>query len=381
MKKRKFNLSGVVAIILAILVLVVLIPINVIFGYYDKSFDMTPSSMYTLDDTTKDLISENKHKEIQIYATFTLKELRDYPSYLPLYHTLNELKEYDNVKLTEVIPDEDPALINELDPDNALNIGTGDIIIKHGDLMKKIDAASIFPYDDNGVSAYAGEELIAGAVKIVTSGSLPKIYFLTGHGEKSINDEYAKFGEYLRTTNNYEAAELNLAEVDAVPEDTAIIFIAGPQTDISNDEAEKLRAFAEKGGAMSFFMAPVEDEIRFKNIESILAEYEIEMLYNVVEETNPNNLLADTTALEMTSGEEQLSDAEQNPRVFAIEYTPATDSYTEDLTSGILEMVSEGDIGGISNTRSFVSITTNSQFIEKSPIIQTRLNTDTTGMS
>ncbi|MCC8135310.1 MAG: GldG family protein [Ruminococcus sp.] len=383
MKKRKFNFSGVVAIVLAILVLVVLVPINVIFNYYDKYYDMTPSSMYTLSDTTVNLVNENSDKDVIIYTTFHVKELRDYSSYLPLYHTLTQLEEYDNVEIIEVIPDEDPTIINELDPNDNLSITTGDIIVSCDDLIKKVDASAIFPYDDNDISTYAGEELLAGAIQIVTSGSLPKIYFLTGHGEKSIDDEYSEYAEYLKTTNNYEAVELNLSEVDAVPEDTAIIFIAGPQTDLTDDETEKLREYAADGGAMAFFLAPVEDEIIFDNIEDLLEDYEIEMYYNVLEETNPNNLICELTSLDIYNGEDQSDSANsQNPRVFQIEYTAAdSDSFTEDLTSGVLEMVSEGDVGGISNTRSFGSTGDDSMYIEKSPIIQTLLNTDSTGLS
>ena len=380
MKKRKFNLSGLVAFVLAVLVLLVLIPVNIIANYYNKDYDMTPSSMYTLNSITKDLVKQNKDKDIVIYTAFTLKEIQDYTPYLPLYHTLAELKDYDNITIKEFVPDEEPDLVEQLDPNNALSISLGDIIVKHGDIIKKIEAASIFPYDENDVSAYAGEELIAGAIKIVTSGSLPKIYFLTGHGEKSISNEYYEYAEYLKLTNNYEAAELDLTSVDSVPDDTAIIFLAGPQTDITDDEKAKLPEYAEEGGAMSFFLPPVEEKVRFENIEDVLAESEIEMHYNILEETNPTNILSSASAMEMMSGDEGIDD-NSDPRVFAVDYTPATDSFTEDLTTGILEMVADGDIGGISNTRSFTGLDSNNAFIEKSPIIQNRLNTDSTGLS
>ena len=43
MKDKKFNLTGAIAIAIAVLVLIVFVPINLIVGYYDKVFDMTPS--------------------------------------------------------------------------------------------------------------------------------------------------------------------------------------------------------------------------------------------------------------------------------------------------------------------------------------------------
>ena len=40
MKKRKFNLSGPIAIVIALLILAIFVPINLIVSYYDKVYDM-----------------------------------------------------------------------------------------------------------------------------------------------------------------------------------------------------------------------------------------------------------------------------------------------------------------------------------------------------
>lgn len=383
MKKKKFNLSGVAALIIALLVLLIVVPVNIIAGIYDKNIDMTPSSKYTLNKTTTQVIEENQDKEVEIYTTFIVRDLITEPSFLPLYHTLTELEEYDNVKIIEVIPDENPKLISELDPSGNLSIAAGDIIVKHGEIIKQIKATAIFPYDADGYPTYAGEELLAGAIKIVTNGTLPKIYFLTGHGEKSFDKEYEQYSKFLKTTNNYEAAELDLSSVDAVPEDTAIIFLAGPKTDISKDELEKLRTFSQSGGSISVFMPPEDSDVIFDNVEELLADFEIQMLYNVVEETNPNNRVSELTPMDIMNGEDPSNtDTQNNPRVFAIDFTPTSeDSFTVDLTSGMNQMVSDGDLAGISNTRSFIGIGSGSAYIEKSPVIQTKLNTDTTGAS
>lgn len=357
MKKRKFNLSGIAAFVIALLVLIAVVPINIIMNYYDKNFDMTPSSIYSLSSTTTDLVEENMDKDIEIYFMYSLNELRDVPGLLPLYHTLTQLDKYDNITLKEVIPDENPELVASLDTTGTLSISDCDVIVKCGDTIKKVDAEAIFPYDSDGITTYAGEELITGAIKIVTNGTLPKIYFLTGHGEKTINDNYASYAEILRTTNNYEADELDLSKEAAVPEDAAILFIAGPQTDITDDEKDKIMSYASQGGALAFFMAPVDNDVIFTNIEDILAEYEIEMQYNIVEETNPDYLLNNAAG-------------EQDPHIFRVEYPATSDSFTVDLTTEINSLISsEGIIGGISNTRTFTGINTNSQFIEKSSIV------------
>ena len=181
MKKKKFNLSGVAAAVIAILVLVVFVPVNIIFNYYDKVFDMTPSGRYTLNKKTVQLLDETSDKQIEIYYLSLLKYFQDAPEYLSLYHTLTQLDERDNITLTCFEPDENPALAKQLDPDDILGISAGDIFVKCGDVIKKIDHNKIFQKSD-GVLEYAGEELIVAAIETCTSGSLPTVYFLTGHG-------------------------------------------------------------------------------------------------------------------------------------------------------------------------------------------------------
>ena len=70
MQKKKFNLSGIFAIILAILILLIAIPINLIFTYSDKVFDMTPAGKYTLNQKTVQLLNETSDKQIEIYYLY-----------------------------------------------------------------------------------------------------------------------------------------------------------------------------------------------------------------------------------------------------------------------------------------------------------------------
>lgn len=356
-KQRKFNFSGIAAAVLSVLVLVIFIPVNIIFNYYDKEFDMTPKSLYTLSSTTTDLLEKNKDKTIEIYFMCSMADIRDFPENLPLYNTLAQLEKYDNIQFHDFYPDEKPDVVESLNPSGALYISTGDIIVKCGDIIKKIDVRKIFPSNsETGVTEYAGEELLAGAIQIVTGGSLPTIYFLAGHGEKSIDNCYYDYAEVLKS-DNYDVANLDLSETDSVPDNAAILVLAAPQSDLSDKEKDIIMNYSENGGAMAFFLPPVEKNIRFKNIEDILAEFELGMDYNKVRETDEDLMMYNR-------------DFEKDPYVFCITYTPTTDSFTVDLTTEINQLVEEGTVGGISNTRSLYKITGNeSPFIEKSSII------------
>ena len=77
MEKKKFDFSGAFAIVLAILILLIFIPINMIFSYRDKVFDMTPSGQYTLNPITQKLLDETSDKHIDVYFLSHLNDLQE----------------------------------------------------------------------------------------------------------------------------------------------------------------------------------------------------------------------------------------------------------------------------------------------------------------
>ena len=94
-------------------------------------------------------------------------------------------------------------------------------------------------------------------------------------------------------------------------------------------------------------LPPCETNGRFKNIEFILRKFGIEMDYNIVAESNPINQLENNEGV-------------QDPRYFRVEYTPATDEFTEDLTTDVNYAITNGIyIPGISNARSMTQLPDN----------------------
>lgn len=366
MQKKKFNFSGIFAIILSILILLIAVPINLIFTYTDKVYDMTPNGKYTLNEKTVDFLDSVSDKKIEIYYLYdySLSSFQSAPEFLPLYHTLEELDKRDNIELISFNPNEEADRAQALDPTGILGISEADIFVKCGDVIKKIDHERIFQTTSDGVFQYAGEELISSAIKVCTSGSLPTIYFLTGHGEESINDTYSTYADTLKA-NNYDVQELNLDKNGAVPENTAIIYIAGLTQDITDNEFKMLSAYADRGGSLAIFASPCETKGRFKNLDMLLEKFELGMDYNYVTETNSVNQLQNT-------------EAKQSDNYFRVQYTPATEDFTQDLTTDINILIEQGTyIAGISNTRSVYEYAMETSYIEKSPIVQNIMDATT----
>lgn len=375
MKKKKFNLSGAFALLLALLVLLIFVPVNVIAGLFDKGYDMTPAKKYTLNQKTLDLLDENSDKQIDIYYLSLLKFFKDEQAaeFLPLYHTLTQLEEHDNVKLTCFRPNANPALAQELDPEGFLGTYEGDVFVKCNGIIKKVSKDKIFQTGSDGSAQYAGEELIASAINTCASGYLPTVYFLTGHGEKTIEENFSYFTAVLKT-NNYKVKELDLDKEGAVPEDAKIIYLAGPTKDLTDKETQLLLDYSDNGGSMSFLLDPCDTKGRFDNIEKIMEEFGLILDYNIVTESSPQNMLYDPNK-------------EQNENFIRVEYPAGSQvdtDLTQDLTTDLNLILSGANaedsnqkttlMAGISYPRSITEIPdlafTGAAYIERASIIR-----------
>jgi len=302
-KKSKKNLKfTTIAWIMAAMLLIIIIPVDIVASKIDVSLDLTPNRVYSLSKTTSDYLSGLDEK-VDFYILADLDEIKLDTELLALSSMLDEYREYDCINFKDIDPDKNPDIIDELNPDGYLNLTKGDIVVKCGENAKRIpgNVMYYFETDENNTTQNAyfqGENYITGAIKSVVEGIMPSVYFLTGHGEKSLDENYTTFRKNLKNYN-YDAKELNLVTEDAVPEDAKIIIVAAPQTDITEAEKAKLESFMEKGGNLSLLMSPNDADIDYTNIEDIMNQYGIGMDYNIVSETDSSKHVSgdDTTIM------------------------------------------------------------------------------------
>ena len=250
-KNTKFSS---VAWIMAILVLVIAVVINMIIARLDFSWDISPNKQYSLSSTTESYLDELDQKGVTVdfYLLSKLDDLEKDTESLSLYRALLAYSAHDCINLISFDPNKDDATMEKINSDNAYTLSTGDMVFVCGDSKKRLPGSSMYRTttdSDGNVTdeSFEGENLITGTIKGVAEGYTPTVYFLTGHGEKNL-DQYSTF-----TTNlinyNYEAKTLNLSELDAVPDDTALVLVAGPTADITDSERAKLETYLEKAMA------------------------------------------------------------------------------------------------------------------------------------
>lgn len=149
---------------------------------------------------------------------------------------LNNIKANSNGKF-------DYQFINpDRDPQAAINAGiTGDgkILLQMGDRQEII--------------AFASEtEILKGMLRLLNPGT-NVVYFLTGHGERDIEQAGEASMTRAKTTlesKNYTVKALNLLAENQIPEDASLIVIGGPLQPVSDEEVNLLKEYLANGGSL-----------------------------------------------------------------------------------------------------------------------------------
>lgn len=293
------------ALMMSVIVAAAAIPINLLAGRLNIEWDMTPNEYYTgdLSDISKEVI-ESTDQNIEIYMLLDREQLEaDYEIGRVLDNILDKYDEYDNVSVISGDPDVNPELFAEF-TEKYDTLNRGDIIIKgENGITKQVLGMNLFlsepiTSDINSEDAedysytFIGENYITGAIKYVNEGVEPYIYFLKGHNEKTIDNDYTMLTDVFESYG-YIVDDINLTTTPEIPENAEVLIMAAPKTDITDDEYDILKAYLDEGGKMAFLLSPNGDEIDYTNLDSLLYDYSIGIDYDRVYETDENMYLSD----------------------------------------------------------------------------------------
>ncbi len=130
------------------------------------------------------------------------------------------------------------------------------------------------------------EQGVTNALVKVTRAGSRKVYFTTGHGEPDpASDDprgYGRFGKALGG-EGYEVAALSLLEKPEVPEDAAVVMVAGARTGFLKGEVEALERYAARGGHLGVFLEPEYDA----GLDGLLKTYGVQADDDVVVDPSP----------------------------------------------------------------------------------------------
>ena len=222
--------------------------------------DWSEAKLHSLSEGTLD-IARSLDKDVTITAFLS----PDYPGFDQIRTLLAEYEIHGKRISLNVY---DPALaitkVEEFKPTS-----NGSIFVECGERKEEVQLAT--------------EEKISSAILAVTTGEKTKAYFLTGHGEQSL-DAYGEKGlKWLKTyleNEQYAVESLSLMtqEQPEVPGDCAVLAIIGAKQDLLEKEETAVRQYVEQGGNVFIAVAspPAPD------FAELLAPYGVRPLVGLV---------------------------------------------------------------------------------------------------
>jgi len=288
-KNKNFK-YGTNSIILVAVVLAIAVVVNLIVGMTDLKLDLTPNKLYSITDTTRDIL-KNLDKDVVIYGLFDDGKIGSAGEYKDVTDLLAHYDKYDRITVKYVDPDKDPGIMKELDSEKLNDVRQNDFVVKCGNKVKKLSYYDLFnvrmdQYSfSTVVTGSIAEQSFTGAIKYVSSDVTPTVYFTEGHDENKVDEGLQTLKQYLEM-NNYDIKTINLLAVEAVPEDAEILMFASPKSDLSEDEMVKLKDYLDNGGNAVFLFDPLDNDPDLVNFDKILSEYNISLNYDRVKEND-----------------------------------------------------------------------------------------------
>ena len=142
------------------------------------------------------------------------------------------------------------------------------VVVQRGGARVDIRARDLFRRTGKGEQRrvlFMGETAFAGAFSQLHTPKRRVVYALTGHGERSPTDRGPSgLSDMVDALNveRYDTDSLNLmladsqAAVPTVPEDAAVVVLAGPETSLATHEEDALLTFLGRGGGLLVALDP-----------------------------------------------------------------------------------------------------------------------------
>ncbi|HTS17224.1 MAG TPA: Gldg family protein [Verrucomicrobiae bacterium] len=259
--------ANVLVQILAVLALVVMVDWLVSRHYW--RFDWTQSGYYKLSEKTRQVIGSLK-VPIDVVVFLPESGRQEYVQKV-LEDVRNLLKEFqyygkDKLRVEYVDPQRDLARAQQLV--TKYNLDSPDVVIfANGDRHKYIRLDEMVDLDRESemsdevhIKAFKAEGLFLSAIQTVTEEAPPKVYFLTGHGERDPDNfdqsnGYSEIARYIKQ-DNITVDKWNLQDKQALPADAGAIVIAGPRKAYSQMELNALDQYLKNKGRLFIMLDP-----------------------------------------------------------------------------------------------------------------------------
>lgn len=286
--KKKWLVDGTKTFILIAIILAIFIGINLLMQKLELTpIDFSQEKLYTLTDESKERV-KNIDKDVNIY----------FIGYSDDDTTLDLAKQYK--KANEKIVAEAVDINNRPDLAQKYGIesGTEGIIVECGDKSKVLTSSDLYTYDTTTYETISiAEEKLTSSIISVTSDEIPKVYFLEGYSEFSLNQNMYYLSMYLANEVN-EIDTLDILSIGKVPDDCDTLVITTPSKDFDDVATNAIVDYINSGRNILWLNAAITSNVDMPNVNKILAMYAVNPFeVGVIRETDSSKMVTSSPDL------------------------------------------------------------------------------------
>jgi len=260
-KIRRIRIGfNVLAQIVLVLFLVAMVN-SIAFKHYAR-WDFSRDQKYALSDKTRRFLDTLKGKmRITIFFPPTTPITTDVQNLLTEYQYAGKGK----VDIEHIDPERNLSRAKELFDKYKVVTDEPLLIVDYEGRNKTVKASEMADIDQSGmafgegarIAAFKGEQAITSAMIDLVEGKKKTLGYVLGHKEPPLTEGSAI--SVLKTfieNENIQFKELNLLDLDTIPDDVKTVMIIGPQYDFSEREMKVLRKFWDKQGRILLLLDP-----------------------------------------------------------------------------------------------------------------------------
>lgn len=232
--RRRSTQAGTNAFVATLAVLVILGLINFLGTRYVARIDLTENQVFTLAPQSQQVLgSLNQSVKVWVFDQQPDPRIR---ALLEQYQRQGQ----PQFSFEFVDPQVQPGLAQKYGVQ-----GFGEVYLESGQRVQRLEQVS--------------EPSLTPAIEQISSNAAQtKVYFLQGHGERSLQPGQGSISEASKALGgrNFAPEPLNLVERRQIPQDAAAIVIAGPKQSFFPAEVQRLQNYLRQGGSILLMVDP-----------------------------------------------------------------------------------------------------------------------------
>ena len=291
--KRKWLIDGSRTLSLVLLILAAFLGINTGMKVLDLTpIDLTQEKLYTLTDESKERVKDID-KDVHLYFVGYTDDNAD----LAL---AKQYKDANERIVAEAVDEESrPDLVEKY---GIQDTGSSGIIVECGDRSKVLTASELVTYDSTTYETISiAEEKLTSAIISVTTDDIPKVYFLEGYSDFTLDYNMYYLSIYLENEIT-EVDTLNILSTGNVPDDCDTLVITSPSQDFSNEAKTAIIDYINRGGNILWLNAAMAISADLPNVNEVLALYGVNPFdVGAIRETDSSRMVVNSPDLVIPS--------------------------------------------------------------------------------